>query len=299
MAFVDNSAQIFAQAESKFSDSDFISAAGPFGGDAASAFLASASAAKADPPAELAKPADAAAAPAAPAAPAAEGAKEGEAAAGGEEGKEEAPKPPPREKNIYEKAGVHHYEQGHKVYGHPVFKKMMDKYLPYHADLDDGVKWVQGWHMVRPIEYNNWDDDQVQGAMTATEGYYPRKEEEDERKWAELTNASEHNAANALERAKAAALAAEEAKAAADGEEAKAEGDAAAADGAPVADAPAAPAAGEPKAALTQKSVFDATANFNILSQGHVNADNGAAGDVDSSEFDEDKAMEEAMTLRI
>ena len=90
-----------------------------------------------------------------------------------------------------------------------------------------------------------------------------------------------------------------EAKAAADGEEAKAEGDAAAADGAPVADAPAAPAAGEPKAALTQKSVFDATANFNILSQGHVNADNGAAGDVDSSEFDEDKAMEEAMTLRI
>jgi hypothetical protein len=290
MAFVDNSAQIFAQAESKFSDSDFISAAGPFGGDAASAFLASSSAAKADPPAELAKPADAAAAPAAPAA---EGAKEGEAAAGGEEGKEEAPKPPPREKNIYEKAGVHHYEQGHKVYGHPVFKGMMDKYLPYHADLDDGVKWVQGWHMIHPVDYNNWDDDQVQGAMTATEGYYPRKEEEDERKWAELTNASEHNSANSLERAKAAFLAAEEAKAAAAGEEGKAEGDAAAADGAAVADAPAADA---PAAALTQKSVFDATANYNILSQGHVNADNGAAGDVDSSEFDEDKAMEEAMT---
>ena len=57
-------------AQTTFSDSDFITAAGPFGGSAASDFLSSfsSSAIKADPPAELAPPA------AAPAAPAAEGA---------------------------------------------------------------------------------------------------------------------------------------------------------------------------------------------------------------------------------
>ena len=157
-------------AQSTFSDSDFISAAGPFGKDAAAAFIANSSVMKADPPAELALP------PAAPATPAAEGAPaaDGAAPADGAAAVEEVPKPAPRALNIYEKAGVQHFERGHKIYGHPVFKSMMDKYLPYHADQDDGVKWVMGWHEIHPIEYNDWDNDQVKGAMTSTEGYYPR-----------------------------------------------------------------------------------------------------------------------------
>lgn len=201
-----------------------------------------------------------------------EGAKEGEAAKEGEEGaKEEAPKPPPREKNIYEKAGVHHFERGHKIYGHPVFKQMMDKYLPYHADQDDGVKWVYGWHEIHPIEYNDWDNDQVHGAMTATEGYYPMKEDEDERKWAELTNASEHNKANALDRAKVAFEAAEQARKAAEEAAGAAEGEAAAGDAAGTKAADGAAPAGEEgkkeeaKAALSQQTAFNDAATFNIL----------------------------------
>ena len=100
-----------------------------------------------------------------------------------------------------------------------------------------------GWHEIRPILYNDWDNDQVQGAMTATEGYYPRIEDENERKFAEMTNASEHNKANALDRAKKAFEAAEEARKAAEAEAGAADGAAAAGDAAP-ADGAAAPADG-------------------------------------------------------
>lgn len=102
--------------------------------------------APAAPAGDAAKPAEGAKAPEGEAAkaPEGEGAKAAEGAKEGGEG--EAPKPPPREKNIYEKAGVHHYEPGHKIYGHPTYKKMIDKYLPYHAALDPSVKFVYGWH---------------------------------------------------------------------------------------------------------------------------------------------------------
>jgi hypothetical protein len=188
MNFVDNSQEMMAQ--TTFSDSDFITAAGPFGGSAASDFLSSfaSSTIKEDPPAAAAPAA------AAPAAPAAEGAPaEGAPAAEGAEGAEAAaPAPPKRADNIYEKANVHYYKAGDKVYGHPVFKKMMDKYLPYHADLDPDTHWVNSWHMEKVEKFNDWDNDQIHGAMTSTEGYYPRKEDEDERKFAKMTNAEEH-----------------------------------------------------------------------------------------------------------
>jgi hypothetical protein len=286
MSFVDNSAQIMAQ--TTFSDSDFISAAGPFGKDAASAFIASSSVVKGDPPAELAPP------PAAAAAPAAEGAAPADGAASAKA----APEPAPRDLNIYEKAGVQHFERGHKIFGHPVFKAMMDKYLPYHADQDDGVKWVMGWHEIHPIEYNDWDNE-VKGAITATEGYYPRSEDEEERKFAVLTNASEHNKAKSLDRAIKAHEEAEAAKKAAEEEAGGAEGEAAAGDaaGAPADGAATAPAASAAalaaKPALFQgNGAYDLTASFNMLAQGHITSDFGVAGDVDSSEYDQDKEME-------
>ena len=136
----------------------------------------------------------------------------------------------------------------------------MDKYLPYHADLDPDTHWVNGWHIEKKEKFNDWDNDQIQGAMTSTEGYYPLKEVEEERKFAKLTNADEHSAKFALERAKKKAEEEAAAAAAAAAEAGAAEGEAAAADGAEVpADgaAPAdgaKPAEGEAKpAALMQK----------------------------------------------
>lgn len=184
----------------------------------------------------------------------------------------------------------------------------MDKYLPYHADLDDGTKWVYGWHLERPIEYNDWDNDQVQGAMTSTEGYYPLKEDEEERKFAELTNANEHNASSALERAKAAAEAAAEsaklaadAGAAADGEAKKEDGKEVPAEGAKEG-AKEGEKKEEKKAALMQQSTpeisdgddyaYSNAAKFNTLAQGKIITDQGAE-DIDSSQFDEDKEIGE------
>ena len=109
--------------------------------------------------------------------------------------------------------------------------------------------------------------------MTSTEGYYPLKEEEDERKWAEMTNANEHNKASSLERAKAAFEAAEAAKKAAEEAEGAAEGEAKKEDGKEVpaegAKEGEAPKKEEEKKALVQKeSDVDAwgiAAKFNVL----------------------------------
>jgi len=180
---------------------------------------------------------------------------------------------------VYENAGVEYYQPGHKVYGHPVFKKMMDKYLPNHAELDPDTHWVNGWHIEKKEAYNDWDNDQIKGAMTSTEGYYPMKEDEEERKWGKLTNAEEHGKAASLRKAKAKAEEEAKAAAAAKEEAAAAEGEAAAADGAEVPaegaaeGAPAEKPADAP-AALMQKnqSPWENAAAFAIKNHGHINA---------------------------
>lgn len=187
---------------------------------------------------------------------------------------------------------------------------MMDKYLPNHAAQDPKKKWVYGWHEEKTVEYNDWDEDRLKNAITSTEGYYPLKEEEEERKWGELTNANEHNASAALENAKKEWEAAQAAKLAAEGEEGAAEGEAKAEDakgaegGGDAAAAPKEEAKDAPKA-LSQKPVkleyndsdignesFSTAAKFNMLAQGHFNTDHNLADDVDSSAFDEDKEAE-------
>ena len=89
--------------------------------------------------------------------------------------------------------------------------------------------------------------------MESTEGFYPLPEVEEERKWAELTNASEHNKHSQLEAAKRKFEEEEAARKAAEAE--AAEGEAAAG----AEDAAATPAEGEAPAeaaaaALMQKS---------------------------------------------
>ena len=125
----------------------------------------------------------------------------------------------------------------------------MDKYLPNHADLDEDSHWVNSWHIEKVEKFNDWDNDQVQGAMTSTEGYYPSKEDEEERKFGKLTNSEEHGKAHALKVAKEKEAEKAAAAAAAESEAGAAEGEAAAADGAEVPADGAAPAEGAPAAA--------------------------------------------------